>query len=44
MTLKELRTQKKDLNECKGVSFDKFKIGVPELKFENDKFAKRIFD
>jgi len=26
------------------VSFEKFLLGIPELKFETEKFAKRVFD
>ena len=44
MTMNELKEQGKDLSQVKGVSFDKFKLSLPELKFETEKFAKRVFD
>eukprot|EP00347_Sterkiella_histriomuscorum_P015139 403358172 len=44
MTLKEFKDQGKDLTQCKGVNFEKFKMSLPELKFETETFAKRVFD
>ncbi len=39
MTKKELLEAGKDLNSCQGVNFQKFKLAMPELKFETEKFA-----
>lgn len=44
MTKKELLESGKDMDTCLGVNFQKFKLAVPELKFETEKFAQRVFN
>ncbi len=44
MTISELKTRKEDFSIKQGVIYDVFKVGIPQLKFETEGFAKRIFD
>jgi len=49
MTLKEKldqnkRNSKSSLDTNMGLSYNKFKMAVPELKFETEQFARRVFN
>jgi len=43
-TAKQLKRTTGSFSYRQGVNFDHFKKGIPELHFETEKFAKRVFD
>ena len=44
ITLNELKDQNRELKQCTGVNFENFKLGIPELTFETEEFARRVFE